>query len=223
MTSAKNRTYFGYTETHHIIPKCLGGSDDNYNLVKLSPEEHYLAHLLLTKIHPENMQLVHAAVMMTVSSGNLRRNNKLYGWLRRRHAEIMKVCQTGKGNSQYGRYWICNIHSGEIRRIFSSDPVPEGWIRGKTGLSKCKVCGASTGTRQRAFCDAHRPKKIPPKSTMSKGSDSAKKLSQFCKSRDREEHPQFGKRWINNGIIQKMVHSSDLETYLKDGWIRGKI
>jgi len=39
-----------YTEKHHIIPKSLGGSNDNDNLVVLTAREHFLAHYLLTKI-----------------------------------------------------------------------------------------------------------------------------------------------------------------------------
>lgn len=39
-----------YTELHHIIPKCLGGSDDNSNLVNLTAREHFIAHKLLCKM-----------------------------------------------------------------------------------------------------------------------------------------------------------------------------
>ncbi|MCG7944843.1 MAG: HNH endonuclease [Candidatus Thiodiazotropha taylori] len=44
-----------YTETHHIIPKSLGGSDHPNNLIKLTPKEHYIAHRLLAKIHKGKM------------------------------------------------------------------------------------------------------------------------------------------------------------------------
>ncbi len=37
----------GYYESHHIIPKSMGGSNDTDNLVLLTPEEHYLCHSLL--------------------------------------------------------------------------------------------------------------------------------------------------------------------------------
>ncbi|XAO17074.1 homing endonuclease [Escherichia phage FL23] len=47
---ARNRALTGYKERHHIIPKCLGGSNDASNLVDLTPEEHYVAHQLLVKI-----------------------------------------------------------------------------------------------------------------------------------------------------------------------------
>ena len=41
---ARSRSITGYKETHHIIPRCLGGTDDPMNLVDLTPEEHYVAH-----------------------------------------------------------------------------------------------------------------------------------------------------------------------------------
>lgn len=37
-------------ENHHIIPKCLGGSNDTNNLVMLSPKAHFICHWLLTKM-----------------------------------------------------------------------------------------------------------------------------------------------------------------------------
>lgn len=40
----------GYVEKHHIIPKCIGGSDDDNNLVYLTAKEHFVCHRLLTKM-----------------------------------------------------------------------------------------------------------------------------------------------------------------------------
>jgi hypothetical protein len=72
----------GYIENHHIIPACMGGTNELDNLVKLSPEEHYLAHLLLTKIYPDTSGLLYACSLMC-SNRYGRRSNKMYGWLRR--------------------------------------------------------------------------------------------------------------------------------------------
>lgn len=47
---AKNEVKTGYCERHHIIPKSLGGSDDNTNLVLLSAKEHFVCHYLLLKM-----------------------------------------------------------------------------------------------------------------------------------------------------------------------------
>lgn len=40
----------GYSEKHHIIPKCMNGNNDKENLVYLSAREHFICHLLLTKM-----------------------------------------------------------------------------------------------------------------------------------------------------------------------------
>lgn len=70
----------GYFEAHHIAPRCMGGSDDSYNLVLLTAREHYIAHLLLAKIYPESSGLHLAVILMTGRSKNLgyNKNSKLY-------------------------------------------------------------------------------------------------------------------------------------------------
>lgn len=85
----KNRMLNEYTEKHHILPKCLGGTDDDSNLVELTPEEHYLCHQLLVKIHPNNAKLLNAALFMT-ANGMGKRSNKVYGWLKRKYSEYMR-------------------------------------------------------------------------------------------------------------------------------------
>lgn len=86
---AKIRVLECYTEMHHIIPKCVGGSDNSNNLVALTPEEHFLAHQLLLKIYPHNDKLVYACARMTQHNTNFRINNKMYGWLKRKKSEVV--------------------------------------------------------------------------------------------------------------------------------------
>jgi len=61
-----------YTERHHIIPKSLGGSNSKNNLVKLTAREHFICHLLLTKMTKgENkMKMAKAAFMFATTSNN---------------------------------------------------------------------------------------------------------------------------------------------------------
>lgn len=49
-----------YLENHHIVPRCMEGTDDSSNLVLLTAKEHFIAHKLLTKIHPENIKILWA-------------------------------------------------------------------------------------------------------------------------------------------------------------------
>lgn len=53
INNAKDRNINNqYYEIHHIIPKCIGGEDDNENLVQLTLREHFICHELLVKIYP---------------------------------------------------------------------------------------------------------------------------------------------------------------------------
>lgn len=61
-----NNDNLTYSEAHHIIPKCMGGTDEPTNIVKLSLREHYLAHKLLCEMYPDSKPLAHALWMMTI-------------------------------------------------------------------------------------------------------------------------------------------------------------
>lgn len=98
ITRAQTRTIDCYVEKHHIIPRCMGGDNDPINFVRLTPEEHYLAHQLLVKIYPGNHKLVFAAQMMCITGKGQKRNNKQFGWLRRKFAEAKS--ETLKGISR---------------------------------------------------------------------------------------------------------------------------
>ena len=54
-----------YSERHHIVPKCLGGTDKESNLIYLSAEAHYVSHQLLVKMYPNHQGLSYAAMLMT--------------------------------------------------------------------------------------------------------------------------------------------------------------
>lgn len=54
---AKNRVIVGYSERHHIIPKCLDGTNSKTNIVRLTVKEHYVCHKLLCEIYPNENKL----------------------------------------------------------------------------------------------------------------------------------------------------------------------
>ena len=79
---SKSRKLEGYSERHHIVPKCLGGTDDKENIVSLTAREHFIAHQLLVMIYKDNKSLKYAAYMMTIGPNGRRNNNRLYSWLK---------------------------------------------------------------------------------------------------------------------------------------------
>lgn len=62
-----------YYESHHIIPRCMNGSDESHNLVLLTAKEHWLAHLLLIEIYPNNYKLKKAIWYMTLLTSSQRK------------------------------------------------------------------------------------------------------------------------------------------------------
>ena len=54
-----------YHERHHIIPKCLDGTDEEDNLIDLFAKEHYEAHKLLALENPEIYSIQYAWNMMS--------------------------------------------------------------------------------------------------------------------------------------------------------------
>lgn len=53
-----------YKERHHIVPKCIGGTNDEDNLIDLYAKEHFIAHKLLAEENQDNYKLVYAWVAM---------------------------------------------------------------------------------------------------------------------------------------------------------------
>lgn len=74
-----------YYENHHIIPRCIGGGDNKTNLIKLLPEQHFLAHLLLAKIYNDNPKLWYSCNLMRRIG-----NNKKYSFVRKRISKNVK-------------------------------------------------------------------------------------------------------------------------------------
>ena len=129
---ARYRTLNGYKEKHHILPRCMGGSDDSSNLVELTAREHFIAHLLLLKMYPNKHSLIKAINLMCIQNSKQDRSlNQMYGWLREKFSKEMSQSQQGINNSQFGSMWISNLELKASKKISKSEIIPEGWKIGR--------------------------------------------------------------------------------------------
>jgi hypothetical protein len=64
---SKNNFNYIYYEEHHIIPKCLNGTNEKENLVLLTAKEHFVCHKLLTYIYINNRKMICALHKMAFS------------------------------------------------------------------------------------------------------------------------------------------------------------
>ena len=130
----------GYVERHHIIPKSIGGSNDSDNLVALTAREHFIAHLLLSKMFPENsiswIKMQKALLRMFSVSINQHRYSpsKWYSYCREQVSRANKLNQLGEGNSQFGKVWMYNPilkQSKSIKREEVQNYLSTGWSIGR--------------------------------------------------------------------------------------------
>jgi NUMOD3 motif len=94
-----------YKETHHIIPKCMGGNDAKENLVKLTARQHFLAHWLLYKMY-KTPSLVYAwNSMRIIGKGQDSRkiNSHLFEYAKREKSKMLSIQFTGENNNFFGK------------------------------------------------------------------------------------------------------------------------
>jgi hypothetical protein len=76
--------------------------------VDLTSEEHFVAHQLLVKINPGNKKLISALSKMCSSSPKNKRNNKWYGWIRKRYSQ--NVSGENNPNSKFTNQEVLDIY-----------------------------------------------------------------------------------------------------------------
>tara|TARA_R110000822_G_scaffold138516_1_gene276104 strand:+ start:262 stop:1071 length:810 start_codon:yes stop_codon:yes gene_type:complete len=76
IAKGKARIEDGIYEKHHIIPRCLKGSNDKSNLVKLTPREHFIVHMLLCKFTTGYAR--HKMIFAFQAMANIKSKNRTY-------------------------------------------------------------------------------------------------------------------------------------------------
>lgn len=132
-----------YYETHHIIPRCMGGTDDIHNLINLSFREHFLAHWMLYMAYPKNYKLANAFhFMCSIINGTpaKRREMRLkYGITSRAFESLKKqVRDLGRANN-IGMVSCYDNHTNTKVRISSFEYAlyPDRYIFHTKGMTYC--------------------------------------------------------------------------------------
>ena len=204
----------GYSENHHILPDSMGGSNDPSNMVRLTAREHWVAHLLLFKIH-RNRQMAQAIYLMS----NTRdiKSSRLY-------EEVRIICakassdngkkRVGKANGSFGSRWICNVDLQENRKIPKDQDIPTGWSKGRSNWKKtrdvpCLCCGKIFSQMYSArYCSTG----CRPTSLGYKHTEAAKTKISKCKKelyKDPTSNPMYGRK-----KFVSMRHSRGFQTLL---------
>ena len=130
---SKTRDYVEYPERHHIVPKCLGGSDKKDNLAILTPREHFICHWLLVKIIPDNRKIEYALTRMLQPAYskthkiNRIQNSVQYEIVRKLVAELARETNNGRKKTKEE---IKKMLATKEERYGATDYLGS-WCRGK--------------------------------------------------------------------------------------------
>lgn len=167
IANAKAQHIDGYYETHHIVPKAEGGSDDKANLVKLTARQHYIAHLLLAKIY-DDVKMHQAVLMMQRKSKchnrKFRFNSRLYEAIRKEYSKKI----SGENHWNYGKpAWnkgipLSDEQKEKIRKALTGRHLQESTkekLRSKTHTDewKAKMSEKMSGKNNPFYGKSHTP------------------------------------------------------------------
>lgn len=163
-----------YYENHHIIPRCMNGSDDKSNLVLLTAREHFIAHKFLTKIYPDNNSLFFAYYAMANKNPNkpnesarIKVSSKEYERLRTNFSNRI----TGEGNPMFGvkrtiKKSTIAKRKGKTHYNYGKNLSEE--TKNKISESRIKL-GSGKGERNPMFGKTHTPSACRSVSIKNKG------------------------------------------------------
>jgi hypothetical protein len=104
----KNKNYVNViTQKHHIIPKHMGGDNCNNNLIELSLDDHYTAHILLSECYDGKYKRENLASAIMIK-GYLDNSDKLLEY---------QTSLNGIGNPNYGNRWDVDKRNKASKRV----------------------------------------------------------------------------------------------------------
>jgi len=150
------------TESHHILPKSMGGGDHSSNLISLTPRQHYLAHWMLWKAY-KNKEMTVAFFSMNNRSNQYRKkdfisNSKIYEKVRTDFIKEMSISSKKLWNDLDYREKHKITNSSEKTKHLRSNKAKELWndpvYREKMTESRKKAWAEGRVNRDHSKCGA---------------------------------------------------------------------
>lgn len=144
-----------YCESHHIIPKSLGGSNESDNLILLTAKEHFIAHLLLSKITDGESKIKMHWALHRMAFGSISRfSSKDYEWFRRRHSTFLKENHHSRRIENWSEIMSDAVHEqwkdNVARRKATSERMSLTWEQNRDKLIEHNRAIASIGGKASA-------------------------------------------------------------------------
>lgn len=204
-------------QSHHIIPRCFDGSNDDSNIAILTPREHYICHLLLVEMTSgKNRSKMVFAFFRFNSKDKKYTNSRSYDFFMKDFGRYI----TGENNPFYGKH-LSKEHkekiSGKNHGMFGKGCY-DIWLE-KYGKEEADI-------RKKAMLEKRSISlsgKNNPQYGKTQTKERRKKHSDLMKIKmNGENNPNFGKIWINNSIERKLIQPMELSKHINEGWVKGR-
>lgn len=173
----------GYTESHHILPECRGGTDEPENLVELTARQHFVVHQLLAKIC--GGPLIIAAFLMTTHA---RYTSRDYKWLQEKHAEIKRRDMMG---NKFGTL-LKGIKRPDVSRRLIGNQVNKGRRLTKDHINRCTRAIRSMTPEARSTASRKSWQTRRQRGTDKPSAETRAKISKNHACMVGENNPRFG-------------------------------
>lgn len=213
-------------EYHHIIPvscngkndeRCSNCNNEQFNIVGLTLDEHFFAHLLLIRIYKEKYGTKHKfyknmlrAVMMMGSYNKYQiKTSKIYKKIK------LEYLTNNLHKTTTGRFWVTDGINDKFLKL--NDPIPNNFYKGRSygGEEKQKeisnrISAHTKGRtcwnkgKQGCYSDEYR-----------------KKISDNHADVSGENNGRYGSRMMFNIETQtkKLVQKDDIQLHLNQGYV----
>lgn len=238
----KNRQELNYSEKHHIIPRSINIELDKEesNIIKLSAREHYLAHYILTKcfINSKYKRKMYFAFNLFVYGKNNCNHKKEYK-ISSRAYHYIKMNKDLRKHTEEEKQKISKANKGNKSKLGLKDSKETKLLKSKAGKNRIytKQTGMKVSQSLKLYFSTHSAHNKNKSCSKQQKLQISKTLKQryiddpTLKQRITKNHyncfgqnnPCYGKKQINNGIIEKYVPPEQLQEFLNFGWKMGHI
>ncbi len=201
---AKNRHLETYTESHHIVPRSLGGGDETDNLVNLTAREHFVCHWLLVKMTTgqDNHKMLNALRMMRAENPNQQRYTtkitaRVYESIKQEYSLMQRERILGEKNPMWGKTHTLESREKIRQKNLGNKLTPEQHAR---------LVANTTGKKKPPITDEHRAKlsaaqsgKNNPRYGVEVLEDTRKKIGDKLRGRKQTEEEKLARSLANMG------------------------
>lgn len=200
-------------EIHHIIPKKLGGNNNLKNLIKLTYKEHFICHLLLTKmLNGLNKKYMIHALNLMAHTRKIKINSRLYEYIKKEYSnQNKKELNAMWGKKKLNHPAFGYKHTEEHKKYISNK------LKGRKHTLETKLKMSEKAKNRKVTLKTR--KKISKKNSGKNNPNFGKKHSDEIKQKMKKNHwskkKELHKKWRIFNIFNKkeIIYQGNLKSF----------